>query len=115
MVSPEYMVLVNDIVDSVKHYMKGIEVSEDTLAVDLIDKVGPGGNYIQEKHTMKHFKKVKYSKLFDRSILQKWEAAGKKQLEDRLQELTLGYMEQKPEPLPSEIEKELDQMQASWK
>ena len=115
LVSPEYMVLVNDIVDSVKHYMKGIPVSEETLAVDLIDKVGPGGNYIQEKHTLKHYKKVKYSKLFDRSIMAKWESAGKKQLEERLQALTLEYMAQKPEPLSQEIEKELDQMQSHWK
>ena len=115
LVSPEYMVLVNDIVDSVKQYMKGIQVNEETLAVDLIDKVGPGGNYIQEQHTLKHYRKVKYSQLFDRSIMAKWESMGKKRLEDRLQELTLKLMGQRPDPLSSEIEKELDQMQAHWK
>jgi trimethylamine---corrinoid protein Co-methyltransferase len=109
------MVLVNDIVDSVKQYMKGIQVNEETLAVDLIDKIGPGGNYIQEQHTLKHYRKVKYSQLFDRSIMAKWESMGKKRLEDRLQELTLKLMGQRPDPLSSEIEKELDQMQAHWK
>ena len=115
LVSPEYMVLVHDIVDSVKHYMNGIPVSEETLAVDLIDRIGPGGNYIQEAHTMKYFKDVKYSRLFDRSIMAKWEGAGSKQLEERLQTLTLELMEKQAEPLPAEIEKELDRMQATWK
>jgi trimethylamine--corrinoid protein Co-methyltransferase len=115
LVSPEFMVLVNDIVDNVQHYMKGIPISKETLALDLIDRVGPGGNYLQEKHTMAHFKEIKYSELFDRTILQKWEAAGKKTMEQRLQELTLKKMEIKPEPIPAEIEKEFDEMQKSWK
>jgi len=78
MASPEYMVLVNDIVMSVKHYMKGIPVTKETLALDIIDKVGPGGNYIMEKHTMDHFKEVRYSDLFDRKVFEKWEKAGDK-------------------------------------
>jgi len=115
LVSPEFMVLVNDIVTSVKHYMKGIPVTKDTLALDVIDKVGPGGHYLQEKHTMDHFKKIKYSELFERQVYANWKNGGEKKIEQRLQELTIQKMQHRPEPLSEDIIKELDRMQAAWK
>lgn len=77
LVSPEFMVLVNDIVISVQHYMKGIPVTQETLALDVIHKVGPGGHYLQEKHTLDHFRNIKYSELFEREIFEKWKSKGK--------------------------------------
>ena len=115
LVSPEFMVLTHDIVDSVHHFMKGIPVTHETLAVDIIDKVGPGGHYLTEKHTMDHFRQIKYSELFDRSVYDKWEKTGAEKFEARLQALTLKKMEHKPRQLPKEIIKELDKMQTSWK
>ncbi|WP_457553546.1 trimethylamine methyltransferase family protein [Desulfobacula sp.] len=115
LVSPAYMVMVNEILHMVNQYMKGIEVSEDTMAVDLIDKVGPGGNFLSEKHTMDNFRNVWYSDLFDRSIYSLWEKAGSKNFNDRLREKTLKAMEHRTEPLSSEIIKELDKMQKHWK
>ncbi|MEN8210579.1 MAG: trimethylamine methyltransferase family protein, partial [Thermodesulfobacteriota bacterium] len=113
--SPEYMVLVNEIVDAVDHFMKGIPINDENLALDLIHQVGPGGNFIQDPHTMKHFRKIRYSKLFDRTIYSNWEKAGSKKFEQRLQEITLEKMKHKPEPLSKEIIKELDLMQSTWK
>ena len=107
--------MTHDIVDSVHHFMQGIPVTRETLAIDVIDKVGPGGHYLMEKHTMNHFKKIKYSELFDRSVYPKWKEAGAKKFEERLQALTLKKIERQPRQLPKEIIKELDKMQASWK
>jgi trimethylamine--corrinoid protein Co-methyltransferase len=115
LVSPAYMVMVNEILHMVHQYMKGIEISDDTLAVDLIDKVGPGGNFLREKHTMQHFKNVWYSDLFDRTIFKTWEAAGSKTFEDRLREKTLKAMAHETEPLAPEIVREFDRMQQHWK
>ena len=115
LVSPELMVLANEIVDSVKHFMHGIPVTEETLAIDLIDKVGPGGHYLQEGHTMKHFRNIRYSNLFERMVYEKWEKAGAKTFEQRLQEITLEKMKHRPTPLPDKVIKELDKMQAKWK
>ncbi len=109
------MVLADDIVDSVKHYMRGIPVNKDTLALDVIEKVGPGGHYLQEKHTMDHFRDIKYSEIFERQVFGIWESSGSEKLEQRLQEETLEKMKHRPDPLPVEVVKELDQMQASWK
>ncbi len=115
MVSPEFMVLADDIVNSVHHFMRGIPLTKETLALDIIDKIAPGGHYLAEKHTMDHFKKIKYSELFDRTVYAKWEEAGSKKFEERLQALTLKKMEHKPRQLDAKIIKELDAMQASWK
>jgi trimethylamine--corrinoid protein Co-methyltransferase len=64
----EYMVLVNEVLDMVGHYIQGIAVDAESLAVDLIHRVGPEGNYLQEAHTLKHFREVWYPRLFDRSV-----------------------------------------------
>jgi len=112
--SPEFMVLVHDIVDSVNHYMQGIPVNAETLALDVIHRVGPGGHYLQDSHTLKHFKAVKYSEIFERMMYDQWQAAGAKTLEQRLQEATLKKMEYRPEPLDDDTLRTLDEMQAGW-
>ena len=114
MASPEFMVLVHDIVDSVNHYMKGIPVTEETLALDVIHRVGPGGHYLQDPHTMAHFKDVKYSEIFERMVNEQWKTAGAKTFEQRLQDVTLKKMAHRPEPLDADIIKTLDKMQERW-
>ena len=64
---------------------------------------------------MDNFKEVWYSDLFDRTILEVWEAKGSKTFEDRLREKTLKAMAHETEPLPPEIVREFDQMQKHWK
>ena len=115
LVSPEFMVLVDDIVSSVRHYMNGIPVTEETLALDLIHKVGPGGHYLQEKHTMDHFRQIKYSEIFERQVYENWRAQGEKRLEQRLREVTLKKMTHRPAPLPDDVIRELDKLEAGWK
>ena len=114
MASPEFMVLVHDIVDSVNHYMQGIPVTEETLALDVIHRVGPGGHYLQESHTMKHFKGIKYSEIFERMVNEQWKSAGAKTFEQRLQDVTLEKMSHRPDPLEGDTIKTLDEMQTGW-
>jgi trimethylamine--corrinoid protein Co-methyltransferase len=115
LVSPAFMILVNEILCMVNQFMQGIEVSQETVVVDLIDKVGPGGNYLQENHTIENFKTVWYSDLFDRSIYDDWQAQGAQLFEERLREKTLAAMAHEPTPLEPAIIKELDKMQGHWK
>ena len=115
LVSPAFMVLVNEILHNVKQYMRGLPVNAETLAVDVIERVGPGEHYLQDEHTLKHFNKVRYSDLFDRMIFDKWQSSGSKRFEDRLREMTKKAMEHKPAALTPEVIKELDNMQGHWK
>ncbi len=114
LVSPAFMVLVNEVLYMVKQYMHGIPVNEETLAIEVIDRIGPGGHYLDEDHTMRHFREVWYSKLFDRAIYDVWQQQGGKRFEERLREMTLAVMDHKPAALALEIIQELDRMAAHW-
>jgi trimethylamine--corrinoid protein Co-methyltransferase len=96
----------------VYQFMKGLEVNQDSLAVEVIDQVGPGGNYLQHPSTLKRFKEIYYSKLFDRSMAFKKDAP---KFGERLRNLTLKYMAHESAQLPKEVVSELDKLEASWR
>jgi trimethylamine--corrinoid protein Co-methyltransferase len=112
--SPAYIVLVNEVLHMVNQYMRGLPVNDETLALDLIDRIGPGGHYLQEEHTLEHFREVWYSSLFDRTIYAQWLEAGAKRFEERLREQTEKVMEHQPAPLPPQVLKELKRMAEHW-
>ena len=63
---------------------RGIEVSEETLAVDAIHRVGPNGHYLKDEHTMRHYKSEYWlPNLVDRRSYEDWELMGKKSFKDR--------------------------------
>jgi trimethylamine--corrinoid protein Co-methyltransferase len=53
--------------------MQGIEVNEETLALETIANVGPGGHYLAQKHTRKHMRELFMPKLMDRRPYSEWE------------------------------------------
>jgi trimethylamine--corrinoid protein Co-methyltransferase len=114
LVSPAFMVLVNEILHNVNQFMRGLPITEETLALEVIDRVGPGGHYLQDDHTLKHFRHVRYSKLFERTVLDQWKEAGAKRFEERLRELTRQALHHQPAPLAPEVIKEMDRLQAHW-
>ena len=65
---PEILLLADEIQDMIKHIMKGIEVNEESLALDVVHKVGPGGNYLAEDHTFKDFRSFWNPRLFSRRV-----------------------------------------------
>jgi len=113
--SPAFMVLVNEILHMVNHFMRGIPVNDDTLALDLIDAIGPEGHYLYEDHTLENFRDVWYSDLFDRTVNDEWLAQGAKRFGERLREKTRKIMEHEPSPLPEAVLKEMEQMAQHWK
>jgi trimethylamine--corrinoid protein Co-methyltransferase len=63
---------------------RGVEVNEDTLAVEVIHAVGPNGHYLREKHTRRYFKsEFWYPNLHDRHNFEEWDAAGRMTMKDR--------------------------------
>lgn len=68
-VSPEVVVLANEIIEGLKSYTQGVDVSEEAFAMDVIEKVGHGGHYLTETHTSKNFRKVWYPSLFSRKMV----------------------------------------------
>ena len=77
--SYEKFVLDDEMCGMVRRLRRGFEVSDDTLAYDVGAKVGPGGNYLMEKHTVKRCRKEFWKpQLCDRSGLEAWMSGGRK-------------------------------------
>ncbi len=114
MVSPEHMVLVNEVLHMVGHYMRGLDVSDEALALEIIDAVGPGAHYLMLEHTMKHFREAWYSQLFDRNGYNHWAENGATELGARVRERTLSLLAQPPSTLDPATRKALDDMSRHW-
>jgi len=72
--------------------------------VEVIDAVGPGGNFTDHEHTLHNFKKIWYPKLFDRRDYQNWSLDGGKSLQAVLREKVHHLLKtHQPEPLPAEV------------
>ncbi|MEM2843737.1 MAG: trimethylamine methyltransferase family protein [Candidatus Bathyarchaeia archaeon] len=77
---PIQAILDDDVANWVGHFIEGIEVTKETLAVDLINKVGPiPGSYLGEEHTRKWWKTQQLiPNAADRSTYPEWISEGKK-------------------------------------
>ena len=80
--SMEMAVVCNEIVGMISRIVRGVKVDEETLAVDVIKSVGPGGHYMSQKHTLEHVRELYIPSLFDRESEVAWVKAGKKDVRD---------------------------------
>jgi len=108
MTSAEALVIDNEIIDYALRFVEGFEVNDDTLAVDVIDKVGPGGIYLGEKHTVQHFRERWMSRLSDISSYETWEKQGSRSIDEVAREKVREILAtHKVTPLPEDVEKEI--------
>ena len=99
--SYEDMVISNEVGGMVLRALRGIEVNEETLAENLIHKVGPGGNFLTEKHTLEHLRKeIFIAEILDKPTVKDVREAARK----RVKELLSTHQ---PEPLDRSVREEL--------
>ncbi len=107
----EAMVIDNEIIDYALRYVVGLEVNDDTLALDVIDKVGPGGHFLGEKHTLQHFREGWMPEITDMETFEIWEKKGSKSIAQIAKEKTREILAtHKPEPIPQDIQKEISKI-----
>jgi len=110
-VSPAQLVIDNEIAGVILRGLGGIEVNEENLAVDAIRKVGPGGHFLSEKHTLKHIKELYIPELADRKRRGEWHDAGSKDILQRAKEKAKRILEtHKSEPLDKDVQEELSKI-----
>ena len=78
--SLEQLVLDNDMISMTKKAMQGIPVNEETLAVESIDQVGIGKNFLAHKTTRKNIDLPSSPMIIDRLMFGDWEMAGAKEI-----------------------------------
>jgi trimethylamine--corrinoid protein Co-methyltransferase len=88
MLEDHAMLLLDDeICGATLRTARGIEVNDETLALDLIKKTGYDGNYLAEEHTASHFRKELFiPKLYSREPYDTWEKGGSKLALDHARE-----------------------------
>jgi trimethylamine--corrinoid protein Co-methyltransferase len=110
--SPEQLVIDDEIFALVFKAARGIDVNPETLATDLIEKIGPGGHYLSEEHTRKYYFTEHYlPNLSDRKARADWEKRGGKDIVYLASEKAGEILrEHSVQPLDRDIEKELDRI-----
>jgi trimethylamine--corrinoid protein Co-methyltransferase len=109
----EMIVLTDELVAMTDHVMKGVEVSDDTLLVDELDRVGPGGHFLDTDETLKRFREFWFPSLLDRSRRPQWLEAGATTLGQRLNTRAKEIMkEHRPEPLAPEKKRRVQEILA---
>jgi trimethylamine--corrinoid protein Co-methyltransferase len=77
------LVVCAEVVSWLRHLQRPIVVDDETLALDLVDELGPGGQFLAAGHTRRHFREHWYSSLFERQTREAWEADGGGTLAER--------------------------------
>ncbi|MBW2602716.1 MAG: trimethylamine methyltransferase family protein [Deltaproteobacteria bacterium] len=100
-ISYEQFIIDNEILGMVHRLIRGVDVDTETLAVNTVENVGPGGNYITEEHTVKHmFGQFFYPTLAIRMNFDRWQEQGQPTPLTNARELARTWLE-KVEPVLS--------------
>lgn len=111
--SYEMLVIDNEVYADIFRTIRGFEVDDEHLALDIIDKVGHMGNFLGQMHTMKHMRlgEVRYSSLFDARSSEKARREGFRALQTVAKEQAKKILkEHVPTPLDKDVEKDLDRV-----
>ena len=88
--------------------MRGVEVSDETLALDVIEAVGHEGDYLATEHTLEHFREIWYPQLFERQTYGSWQERGATTLAERAAARVDRILdEHRAEPLPEDATRRL--------
>lgn len=113
--SLEYLVLCDDLAGSARKISAGIEVNEETLALDLIDRSGPGADYSGLEETMKRLGQENWQpRYFLRESYEDWVAGGRKSLFERANARVIDILDHyEPDPLPGDAQQKMKEIIAA--
>jgi trimethylamine--corrinoid protein Co-methyltransferase len=106
--SLEFIAASDEVIDLGRRAVGGVEVSKETLAVDVIDEVGPGGEFLTSDHTYRYFRRDWVPTLFDRETHNGWMRRRGRTLAQRANEKVRRILDtHTSDPLPRTVEKGL--------
>jgi trimethylamine---corrinoid protein Co-methyltransferase len=109
--SYEMIVLTDELVSMTNNLMKAIDTSTDSLMLDEIDRVGPGGHFLNTDQTLNRFRDFWYPTLLDRSIRSTWLRKGATTLGNRLNAKVKEIIkDHKPEPMNKSVVKQVNEI-----
>lgn len=108
-----WLAMDNELANYVKRIVRGFEVNSDTLATEIVNTVGPGGNFLAEQHTVEHFRRELWlpSAAWTRQSWNGWYSEGKQSMGERIKEQVKEILSNhKPEPLDAGLAKEVNRI-----
>ncbi|MFX1355673.1 MAG: trimethylamine methyltransferase family protein [Promethearchaeota archaeon] len=110
--NPASIIMCNEIISYIKRFVNGFKLNREKLAIDIIRKVGQGGEFLSEKHTLKHFREELWRpEFFNRDDPETWIKKGKKDYRENLIHITLNILEtHQPMPLIENIQQRINEI-----
>ncbi len=109
--SPELIVLTNELIGMTRRFIDGVRLDDESLALDVIHEVGPGGEFLSHDHTMAHWREYWLPQNFDRQRLESWQEGGSASINGRLRQQAVALMdEHQVPPLPAATLAEIEQI-----
>jgi len=112
--SPAMIVMCSEIISYVKRLTRGFELSDDRIGMEMIRRVGPGGNFLAEEHTLQFYREEHWQPKFsNRESPEVWQMKGGKNYGEIVTEETREILRtHKPEPLSDSVLRRLSQIAA---
>lgn len=113
--SLEWLVIDDESMAYVKRITRGFAVTPETLATEVVQAVGSGGNYLTEEHTVAHYRHELWlpNAMWTRQAWATWENQGCSRMEERASQHCQELLHQPPaEPLDETLARELDRIVA---
>lgn len=104
------MMMDCEIFSIIRKTMQGIVVDDETLALDTIAAVGPGGNFLSQKHTLKHMREIFVPQFMDRRPYNEWEAKRDDARDWALDKARKLLASHQPDPLDPKLSAELEKI-----
>jgi trimethylamine--corrinoid protein Co-methyltransferase len=106
--SLQLQVIANDTIGWLRAATAGVVVDDETLALDVIDELGPTGDYMSHDHTLRHFREPYYSQLADKGTYSQWVDRGATTMEERAANRVTEILDShRPEPLPAAVQQKI--------
>jgi len=107
----DLLVLCDEFIGQIRRMMEGIRVDKEYLAVDCIKRVGPGGHFLDDDHTLDHFKENWQPDLTNRKTHEDWNSQGAKSMGQLAKEKIKNILKNhRPTPLPTEVDAEIERI-----
>lgn len=104
----ENIVVDDEVFGMVRRILRGVTVDGETLAVDLIKRMGFGGDYLFDRHTRAHVRELWQARLADTGSYDAWVEAGRPGVVERASERVREALAREPEPFPDDLGREFD-------
>jgi trimethylamine:corrinoid methyltransferase-like protein len=111
--SLEELVIADEVFGMVTRLVRGVSVERETLAVDLIKKLGFRGDYLFEQHTREHVRELWQARLGETGTYDSWKGAGSPRLEDKARAVADGILAGPAPEFPEALGREFDSIIAA--